>query len=218
MYLKIKNINESELLNCNKSINKLEIVDEKFSTFCESSCEKIIDYENLQYIVFYNIDDKPKYINPKIAKLYKLVNIFTYNDWTVKENLISKIGNVKYKKYMLIGNTLETPNFDNVKFLNINALLLDDFFWIRINPKKSNALELINLRQILVNLPEELEYLQLVISYNVFSLAGFEFNLPINLKIFNLYIMDCFDEVDKDNINVDYIKIPFDCDFNVYKF
>lgn len=147
--------------------------------------------------------------------MHNLVYVYTFNEWGVKTNVLECIKNIKYNNHMLIADLYELPNLENITVLNLNALVLDNFFWIRIIPKKCDAIELFNLRKILVNLPIDLEYLQLVISYNVFASADLDFNLPVCLKTFNLEILQC--KEDK-HVFVDNIKIPFNCEFNINKY
>ncbi len=216
MNIKISCIDDLDKMNLLKDeITKLEIMDESPNSFYEKSCERLLEYKNLKFIYFCNCEGEIDKINNKLALMHNLVYVYTFNEWGVKTNILECIKNIKYNNYMLIADLYEIPNLENITYLNLNALILDNFFWIRINPKKSDAIELLNLRKILVNLPNDLEYLQLVISYNVFASAELDFNLPVCLKTFNLQILQCNED---DILNTNDIKIPFGCDFNIYKY
>lgn len=217
MNIKISCIDDLEIMNLAKDeITKLEITKENPNLFFEKSCEKILDYKNLKFIYFWFIFEKEiDIVNNKLALMNNLVHIYTFNEWGVKNNMLECVKNLKYNSHMLITDLCVIPKIENITHLNLNALTLDNFFWIRINPKKCNIIELLNLRKLLVNLPFDLEYLQLVISCNVFTLAKLEFNLPVCLKIFNLQILYCKKE---DIVITDDIKIPFGCEFNIYKY
>ena len=196
-------------------ITKLEMCHYSLEYFCEfmlnlSKLKKMI---NLQVLSFGNDyhNDNPIFTDD-FGKLISIVKILVYDGHQKWTNITSRMKNITYKDKMIISKFKTTPDINKIKYINIIAN-----FTRRYDPGDNyydfhddNYNKIQNLKYILQNLPEDLDYLQVSINNKYCKDNDIFTNLPINLKTFNLHLLDINDTTECD---ISKIKISHGCTF-----
>jgi len=223
MTLILSYIDEVKKVTNKLEITKISLDKEDYKKFLANPNKIVFKLKNLETILF-NVYEKEidsdvvTNINNKFAKLQKLhkmvVICYLYQ--------ITFNFDKKYKKFYVVSTFInDAYYFSNIKYLHLNGYSLCEFgnFHSNYHLNNDKLEELKKFKCILQNLSNEIENLQITISHYIYSIANFDFNLPISLKNFNLTVLDYFPRI-YGFIDINKIKIPFNTNFtyNIQKY